>query len=178
MMKKQKYYTVVAYVYVERVEGYQRMAGYVPAITEDDARNLAKAYCMERYKCPMYKMNVEAVSEANDQELAENLPFAIDSKSYEEMLSSDGLFSVEEDILDLIILDDEKCPTLKIGEWIIHTEEGLWGIDAFSFATKQEAEDEAMGDIYLSKEIKQLTSDNVMDYQEMLQKSWESDTEL
>ncbi|MCK2000483.1 hypothetical protein MZM54_03630 [[Brevibacterium] frigoritolerans] len=76
-------------------------------------------------------------------------------------------------------MTEEKCPTLQAGEWIIETDKGrLWGIDAWSFETQEDAAFEAMGDVYLSKEIKQLTSSNLDHYQKVLQEQWDSDTEL
>lgn len=73
---------------------------------------------------------------------------------------------------------DEKCPTLKIGEWVIVAENRLWGIDAYSFETKRDAIFEASGDMYLIKEFIQITSENINHYQEQLEEQWYSDTEL
>ncbi|NRD80857.1 hypothetical protein HPT25_26370 [Bacillus sp. BRMEA1] len=99
-MTKRTYYTVVATVYVERIEKYQKMAGYVPALDEEHAYKVAKAYCMDRYNCPMHKVYIEALCPAKDQELATSIPVAIDTRSYDELVSGDGLFSVERDLLN------------------------------------------------------------------------------
>lgn len=75
-------------------------------------------------------------------------------------------------------MKDEKSPILQVGEWIIVTEAGrLWGIDAWSFETQQDAAQEAMGD-FSPKTITQVTPSNVSHYQQVLQEQWESDTEL
>lgn len=74
---------------------------------------------------------------------------------------------------------EEECPMLVVGDWIIETYEGrLWGIDAYSFETKQDAINEALGEIYVHKEVKQLTNSNVRHYQQVLEEQLNSDTDL
>ena len=34
---------------------------------------------------------------------------------------------------------EEKCPTLKIGDWIVLTEDGLWAMDSYIFKSKKDA---------------------------------------
>ncbi len=101
-MESRQYYAVVTSVFVESVATFQKMAGYVPATDEQHAYKVAKAYCMDRYKCPMYMVTIEAIKVASDQQLAANIPIAIDTRSYQELMSSKGLFSVEREILEQI----------------------------------------------------------------------------
>jgi len=95
-----QYYAVITSLISESGGKSERMAGYIFAIDEQDAYNKAKAYCMDRYNCPMYKVLVEAITLATDQELAQNIPMAIDKKSFKEIESGDGLFSIEKELLN------------------------------------------------------------------------------
>lgn len=99
--------------------------------------------------------------------------FEITEEQYNELSELTNKGEDTSDLLSSII-----GPNLAVGSWIILTEKGLWGIDAYSFKTEQEARFEAMGDIYLAKEIHQLTALNIEEYQTMLRNQWISDSQL
>jgi len=69
-----QYYAVITSIISESGGKSERMASYVFATDEQDAYNKAKSYCMDTYKRPMYRVLVEAISLAADQELAQNIP--------------------------------------------------------------------------------------------------------
>lgn len=98
----------------------------------------------------------------------------------------------------------EQMPEIKIGNWVVITEDGLWAMDSYTFKTKTQAIDDvscatldsrstpkvkrlSKGDyLYYPKDvdygtfgdsynIKRVTEENINEVKEMLEMQWDDD---
>lgn len=98
----------------------------------------------------------------------------------------------------------EQMPEIKIGDWVVITEDGLWAMDSYTFKTKAQAIDDvscatldprgtpkvkrlSKGDyLYYPKDvdygtfgdsynIKRITEENLNEMREMLETQWNED---
>ncbi|WP_078598634.1 hypothetical protein [Evansella clarkii] len=98
----------------------------------------------------------------------------------------------------------EQLPAIKIGDWVVITEDGLWAMNSYTFKTKAQAIDDvscatldvrktpkvkrqSKGDYFYypkdvdygtfgdSYNIKRVTKENINEIKEMLEEQWKED---